>query len=147
MFYDGWAVKARAADGTASIERTRRRFLLFDANYLHLNRPRGLWTWIADAYAGLLALLAVTGIFILRGRQGLCGRGKWLLLAGLAVPLLFLAAVRLLGSPPPTTGEGGRGRGRAVMQEGRGRARAEPAREEPSPAEPPPGNPALPEPR
>jgi hypothetical protein len=37
LFYDGWSVMADAAAGTATIERTRRRFLLFDANYLHLN--------------------------------------------------------------------------------------------------------------
>ena len=112
LFYDGWSVLADAAFGTATIERTRRRFLLFDANYLHLNRPRGLWTWIADVYAALLALLAMTGILILRGRQGLAGRGKWLVLAGLALPVVFLILMRALGSPPPMTGEGGRLEGR-----------------------------------
>jgi uncharacterized protein len=111
LFYDGWSVAADASAGTATIERTRRRFLLFDANDLHLNRPKGLWTWIADVYAALLGLLAVTGIFILRGRQGLGGRGKWFLLAGLAVPVIFLIALRAFGSPPQPTGEGERHRG------------------------------------
>jgi hypothetical protein len=111
LFYDGWSVVADAPAGTATIERTRRRFLLFDANYLHLNRPKGLWTWAADIYAGLLGLLAVTGIFILHGRQGLGGRGKWFILAGLAVPVVFLIVLRAFGPPPPTAVEGERHRG------------------------------------
>ena len=77
-------------EGTVVEERRRRRPLLFEANFLHLNRGKGWWTWFADAYAAGLAALALTGIFILKGRKGLPGRGKWLLLAGLAVPLLFL---------------------------------------------------------
>lgn len=104
LFYDGWSVNADAAAGTATIERTRRRFLLFDANLLHLNRPKGLWTWIADAYALLLGFLAVSGIFMLRGRTGLLGRGKWFLLAGLVVPVIFLLALRVLGAAPPAHG-------------------------------------------
>jgi uncharacterized protein len=111
LFYDGWSVLADVAAGTATIEHTRRRFLLFDANYLHLNRPKGLWTWIADIYAALLGLLAVTGLFVLRGRQGLWGRGKWFVLAGLAVPVIFLIAMRAFGSPPQMPGEGGQHRG------------------------------------
>jgi hypothetical protein len=100
LFYDGWNVVADAAAGTAVIERTRRRFVLFDANTLHLNRPKGAWTWIADGYAILLGFLAVSGIFMLRGRTGFAGRGKWLLLAGLLVPVVFLAARRILEVTP-----------------------------------------------
>jgi len=96
MFYDGWSVEADAAAGKAIVERVRERFLLFDANRLHLNRPRGLWTWIADLYAALLVLLAVTGMFVLKGRTGLAGRGKWLVLAGAAVPVLFVVVLRWL---------------------------------------------------
>jgi len=96
LFYDGWSVRADATRGKALVQRGKERFLLFDANFLHLNRAKGLWTWVADIYAVLLAGLAVTGIFILRGRQGLGGRGKWFLLAGLAVPLAFLVVLRYI---------------------------------------------------
>lgn len=96
LFYDGWSVKADAEEGTAIVERPRERFLLFDANFLHLNRARGWWTFVADLYAGLLILLAVSGTLILRGRKGLAGRGKWLVLAGLAVPVAFLLVLRWL---------------------------------------------------
>jgi hypothetical protein len=70
--------------------------VLRDANYLHLNHPKGLWTYVADAYAALLLLLAVTGMFVLRGKKGLAGRGKWFVLAGLALPVAFLIVLRYL---------------------------------------------------
>ena len=92
LFYEGWSVTADAAAGTALVERPHERPVLFDANFLHLNRPKGLWTWFADAYALLLAFLAVSGMFVLKGRNGLAGRGKWFVLAGLLVPLAFLFA-------------------------------------------------------
>jgi hypothetical protein len=96
LFYDGWSVEVQATDGVATVERSRERFLLRDFNVLHLNHPKGLWTWIADAYAALLLLLAITGMFVLKGKKGLTGRGKWWVLAGLVVPVLFLVLLRYL---------------------------------------------------
>ncbi len=104
LFYDGWSVRADAVAGTATVERWRERPFLRDANFLHLNQPRNAWTWAADAYALLLGFLAVSGLFILRGKTGLGGRGKWFLLAGLVLPLLYVVSVRYLGA--------GKGRGR-----------------------------------
>ncbi len=94
LFYDGWSVKADALKGEAVVERVKDRPFLRDANFLHLNEPKRLWTWVADVYAVLLLVLSVTGLFILRGRNGLTGRGKWFVLVGVAVPLGFLLALR-----------------------------------------------------
>lgn len=90
LFYEGWSVEVHALEGVAVEERPRERVVLRDANYLHLNHPKGVWTWVADAYAVLLLVMAVTGLFVLTGRQGLTGRGKWFVLAGLVVPLAFI---------------------------------------------------------
>jgi len=94
LFYEGWSVKVLALEGRAVIERPSGRFLLRDLNDLHLNRPRGIWTWAADAFAGLLLLLAGTGMFMLKGSRGLAGRGKWFVLAGLVVPIAFVVLFR-----------------------------------------------------
>jgi len=96
LFYDGWSVRADATAGKATFERPRERVFLRDANFLHLNHPKGLWTWFADVYALLLGFLAVSGLFILRGRNGLTGRGKWFALAGLVVPVIFVVGLRYL---------------------------------------------------
>ena len=50
----------------------------------------------ADAYAILLLLLAVTGMFVLKGKKGLSGRGKWFVVAGLVLPVVFLIVLRYL---------------------------------------------------
>jgi len=91
IFLEGGAtVTVDLAARTAALEVVRDRPGLRQVNFLHLNHPKKLWTWMADLYAVALALLAVTGLFVLRGRNGITGRGAWLTAAGIAVPALFL---------------------------------------------------------
>jgi len=91
MFYDGWSVQVDVAAGIAMVERPRDRIILRDSNFLHLNHPKGVWTYVADVYAFLLLFLAISGMFVLKGKAGLTGRGKWFILAGVLVPLGFIA--------------------------------------------------------
>jgi len=98
LFYDGWSVEADVLAGTALVERPRERLVLRDLNRLHLNHLRGLWTWAADAYAGVLAFLAVSGMFVLKGKKGLSGRGKWLVGAGVLVPVVAIVWARYFGA-------------------------------------------------
>ncbi len=77
-------------NGDVRQERVTPRFLLREANSLHLNHPKRLWTWIADAFAVALIVLAITGMFMLKGKKGITGRGAWLTATGFAVPLFFL---------------------------------------------------------
>ena len=97
LFFDGWSVEIDTVAGRAVSERPRDRPFLRDFNFLHLNHPKRLWTYVADLYAASLLLLSITGVFMLRGRKGLAGRGKWLVAAGLALPLAFLLVLRYLG--------------------------------------------------
>ncbi len=94
LFYDGWSVRADARKGEAVVERVKDRAVLRDVNFLHLNEPKRLWTWVADVYAVLLLVLSITGLFVLRGRSGLAGRGKWFVAAGLLVPVGFVLVLR-----------------------------------------------------
>jgi uncharacterized protein len=88
FFAGGRSVTVDLAGHTAEREVVSRRALLGALNALHLNRASRGWTWFADLYAVALLLLALTGLFLLRGRQGLAGRGAWLTAAGVALPLL-----------------------------------------------------------
>ncbi len=66
------------------------RLGLREANDLHLNHKKGAWTWIADAFAVALIVLAVTGLFLIKGKKGIKGRGAWLTAAGIALPLIVI---------------------------------------------------------
>ncbi len=76
--------------GEGSYEFLRKRPLFNQINFLHYNKPQKLWTWFADIFALALILLAFTGLFIIKGKKGITGRGAWLTILGLLVPLLFL---------------------------------------------------------
>ena len=78
------------ATGAVSQEFVTPRPVLHAANFLHLNHAKRIWTWVADAFAVALAVLAVTGMFLIKGPKGITGRGLWLTLAGIVLPLFFL---------------------------------------------------------
>ena len=72
------------------------RFFLRAANWLHLNRGKKAWTYIADAYATGLLVLSLTGLWMFPGRKGLLGRAGLIAMAGALVPALY---VTLSGGP------------------------------------------------
>lgn len=78
--------------GLVLVEDVTPRPVLFEMNQLHLNAPKKLWTLVADVYAVALIGLALTGMFVLKGRTGLAGRGKWLVSAGVALPVVYWLA-------------------------------------------------------
>ena len=77
------------------------RFLLRAANWLHLNRGKKAWTYVADAYALVLLYLAISGLFMIPGRKGLLGRGAVIAALGAAVPVGYVV---LSGGPEAKSG-------------------------------------------
>jgi hypothetical protein len=45
---------------------------------------------MADFFAASLIFFAVSGLLIVRGKQGVSGRGKWFLLLGLLIPVVYV---------------------------------------------------------
>ena len=75
-------------------ERIRKRPFFYEMNFLHYN-PGSWWTWFSDIFAVCLIILAISGILIInKGTNSLKGRGAWLTIAGIVVPLI---AVFILG--------------------------------------------------
>ena len=73
----------------ATYETVTRRPIFFEVNFLHYN-PGALWMWFSDIYAVGLIIISITGLFILKGKNGLKGRGGWLTGLGIVLPLIFL---------------------------------------------------------
>lgn len=93
LFYEHRTYKIDLPSGAVVVEATRHRPVLYEFNQLHLNTPKGLWTYVADLYALALITLSVTGMFVLRGRLGMAGRGAWLVGAGVLLPVVYWFAV------------------------------------------------------
>lgn len=90
IFVRNGSITVDMISGQADLEIIRRRPVFREVNFLHYNTPRKLWTWFADLFAGGLIVLAFTGLFILRGKNGVTGRGAILTSAGILIPLIML---------------------------------------------------------
>jgi hypothetical protein len=88
IFVEGNTLDVELASGKVSMERIDRRPLLYEVNFLHLNKGKGVWTLFADLYAVALILLALTGLLMIRGRKKL--RGLLLSGAGFLLPVVYL---------------------------------------------------------
>ncbi len=93
---DQRTVHVNTTTGKVLDEGQRPRLLLRAANWLHLNRGKKAWTYIADGYAAVLLLLAVSGLTMIPGRKGFFGRGAVLMLLGFAIPVAYVV---LSGGP------------------------------------------------
>jgi len=90
IFINGGSVDVDMRSGHAELESLRKRPVFYEVNYLHYNVPKKLWTWFSDLFAGALIILAITGLFILRGKNGITRRGAWITGAGIIIPLIML---------------------------------------------------------
>jgi len=91
VLFEKRTLHVNVATGRVVEDGQRPRFLLRFANWLHLNRGKKAWTFIADFYAGGLLVLATSGIFMIAGKKGLLGRGAILVGLGVAVPVIYVA--------------------------------------------------------
>jgi hypothetical protein len=87
LFFEGRTYLIDSPTGKVIIEETRTRPVLFELNQMHINASKGLWTVLSDLYAVALIMMALTGMFVLRGPTGLGGRGKWLVGIGALIPI------------------------------------------------------------
>jgi len=96
IVFDKRTLHVDTATGTVHEDGEEPRFFLRLANWLHLNRGKKAWSYIADGYAVFLLFLASSGIFMIPGKKGLFGRGALLVGLGAAIPVLYVV---LSGGP------------------------------------------------
>jgi len=91
IYLKGGHITVDLPTGRIQITKIRNRPVFQELNYLHYNKPKKLWTWFSDLYAFGLVLIAISGLFLVKGRKGISGRGGVLTIIGVLLPLLFLA--------------------------------------------------------
>jgi hypothetical protein len=90
LFTENGTYSLDLSDGSVTHEHPKRRFLLFDFNYLHLNKGQDAWKWVADVFALALIFLALSGLVLVKGGKGWRWRGLAFTLLGLILPVLFI---------------------------------------------------------
>lgn len=90
IFLEGNKITVDLESGDVIQHISKRRFLLFESNFLHLNHPKKLWTYVADLYAVALLVLALSGLLMLFAKNGIKPRGAVLTVIGFAIPIIFL---------------------------------------------------------
>ncbi len=90
IFIDDGSVNINLLTGEGNIEKIKRRPVFYEVNFLHYNTPKKLWTWFSDIYAAALIIISITGLFILKGKNGITQRGAWLSGIGIIISIILL---------------------------------------------------------
>ncbi len=89
IFVDGGFVQVNGLTGEGIVERISKRPLFYQLNFLHYN-PGVWWKYFSDIFCVALILVTVTGLLIIKGKNGITRRGAILTIIGILLPLLFL---------------------------------------------------------
>lgn len=87
VFVKNGSVVVDLESGQGVFEKLERRPIFYEVNKLHYN-PKRLWTWFSDIFCVALILVVVTGLFIIKGKKGITGRGALFTGAGAVIPIL-----------------------------------------------------------
>lgn len=90
IFIENGEVVIDPETGEGVLRYLQRRPLIFPLNKLHRASIGPVWKWGSDAMAVILIFVAVSGLFILKGKRGFLRWGWWLMIAGIVVPLAFV---------------------------------------------------------
>lgn len=90
VFLKNGTATVNLKEQTALIENSYRRPILYQLNMMHRNRPKAWWTWFSDLFAVGLIIITITGLFLIKGKNGITRRGAILVAAGLLLPILAM---------------------------------------------------------
>jgi hypothetical protein len=78
--------KVSAIGDHVTVQGRSQRFFIGAANWLHRARNKHAWKYVADVFAVMLLYLAISGIFMIKGKLGFKWRGMVLISIGVLVP-------------------------------------------------------------
>ncbi len=77
------------SSGNGALQYLEQRPFIYSMNRLHKSSIGSTWKRVSDVMAFILIFVAVSGLFLLKGKRGFWRWGLWWMLAGVAVPLVF----------------------------------------------------------
>jgi len=89
IFIEGGSIRVNLKTGEGTIEKISKRPFFYQLNFLHYN-PGKWWKYFSDIFCIALILVTITGLFLVKGKNGITRRGAILTAIGLILPLLFL---------------------------------------------------------
>jgi hypothetical protein len=89
VFIENGEAVINPATGEGTMQYLQKRPFIYSINKLHRASMGTLWKWVSDLMAVILIFVAVSGLFILKGKRGFNRWGLWFVVAGIVVPLIF----------------------------------------------------------
>ena len=74
----------------AFLEKLKRRQVFYQVNFLHYNNPKKLWTWFSDIFCVAMIIISITGLILLKGKNGFKRRGWYFVVLGIVFPAIVL---------------------------------------------------------
>lgn len=90
VFIENGETVINSKTGAARMQYLQKRPIIFQMNKLHKASIGSLWKWVSDGMAVILIFVAVSGLFLLKGKRGFGRWGWWWMLAGIVIPLFFV---------------------------------------------------------
>lgn len=88
FYFPGGMGEYKKSSGIANYEIYKDRPVVLFLSRLHENQIKG-WGIVADIYAVVLIFLAISGLFMVPGKNGFVRRGVWWFLAGILLVVIF----------------------------------------------------------
>ena len=93
IYFDGSVADFDIKSGKGMLETVRKRPLLAEMTLLHQTTNKA-WIWYSDIFGLGMLLIAITGMFIARGKESFRKRGWMFALVGIIFPLIFLVLLQ-----------------------------------------------------
>ena len=89
LYFDGALAEVNLETGEGTLDFFGRRYVLAEMADLHQTTNKA-WIWYSDIFGVAMLFIAISGMFIVPGKNSFKRRGWWMALAGAAFPLIFL---------------------------------------------------------
>jgi len=89
VFIENGEAAINPETGEGYLNYLQKRPIIFGMNKLHKATLGTVWKWVSDVMAVIILFVAISGIFLLKGKRGFNRWGWWLTITGFIVPLIF----------------------------------------------------------